>query len=129
MKTLATIGQPAAIRYASSYKSNTSLAANTAETVFSAASNTLGAWLWRASFVHGNAGGLAAGYLAKTSAPTTVIDGDVICGTDSYEFATNNYLFAKLEAPVFIPPGKGLYFIAGAAEVAAYRAALFTLLT
>jgi hypothetical protein len=128
MKIPATIGQPPAARYASSYKSNTALAANTPETVFTPAANTLGAWVWTANFVHYlTAPGSA--FVAKTSAPTTVIDGDVILSSDTMAYNASYYESGSLKTPIFIPAGKGLYFINTAVAAAAMRSVLYTLLT
>lgn len=129
MKHLATVGQPNAARYASSYKSNTALAANTPETVFTPAANTLGAWVWLASFVQ-NAGSPGAAFVAKTSAPTTVIDGDVIQSTSVQTYSGGIYFeCGQLPTPVFIPAGRGLYFINTGLAAGALRSCLFTLLT
>lgn len=128
MKFPASVGQPPAARYASSYKSNTALAANTAETVFSAASNTLGAWVWTANFMH-NVVAPGSAFVAKTSAPTTVLDGDVILSGDTTAYNANYYESGSLKTPIFIPAGKGLYFINTALAAGAMRSCLFTLLT
>jgi len=129
MKILATNGQPNAIRYGASYKSNTNLAANTPETVFAPGSNVNGAYVWEAGFVHSNAGGMGAAFLAKTSAPATVLDGDVVCGmSGAAASGASNLNFGQMPQPVFVPAGKGLYFISTNAENNANRHALFTLL-
>ena len=127
MKILATVGQPAAARYSSSYKSNTNLAANTPETIFTPAQNTLGAWVWTFNFVHYLAAGGTA-VIAKTSAPASVIDGDVILSSDTMAYNANYYESGSLKTPIFIPAGKGLYFINTALAVASMRSSLFTLL-
>lgn len=128
MKNIATIGQSSAIRFGSSYKSSSAIAANAPETVFAPGANVNGAYLWSASFAQITASGPQAGYVAKTSAPASAIDGDVVCGIDSVASATNNLFCGRLSQPVFIPPGRGLYFISGVLETWGYRAALFTLL-
>lgn len=116
--------------YASSYKSITALAANTPETVFTPAANVNGATLWRASFVSVNAAFPSAAFLAKNAAPATILDGDVIVAVDGIAAtAAVQLAYGKLEAAIHIPAGKGLYYIASTAEVAAsvMRSALYTL--
>lgn len=116
--------------YGASYKSTTGLAANTPETVFLPAANTNGAYLHRASFQSGfSVNYQTAGFIAKTSAPANVNDGDVICGVDVAPAAGSMGAAGKLELPIKIPAGKGLYFIATGAEAnAIQRSALYTLL-
>jgi hypothetical protein len=108
------------IRYGSTYKSNTSLAANTPETVFTPAANARGAIVWDASFVSYGASAAISGigFVAKVSAPTTPIDGDVICQADSIaNNGSSTFVAGSTKGkPFFIPAGRGLYFIAGAAE-------------
>lgn len=117
--------------YTNNYVSVTNKAANTADVIFAPGSNINGAILWEAVFVSEwggpNFGG--AGMLAKASAPTTIIDGDVILGgTPSPTRNTNDGMNGRLIHPVKIAAGKGLYFIATPAEANAYRSALYTLL-
>lgn len=117
-------------QYVTSYKSITSLAANTPDTVFTPAQNVNGATLWRASFVTMSAAFPAASFIAKAAAPASVIDGDVIVSPDSFAVtAAVQIASGKLEAAIGIPAGKGLYFITATAEVAAsvQRSALYTL--
>lgn len=120
------------VEYGASYRSVVSLAANTAEVVFSAASNIKGAILHKAQFVNVNALGSSAAYLAKSSAPANTSDGDAILTADFIGFITANYITGgALDGGVFIPAGKGVYFIDSVAQAAGQstRAALFTLLT
>ena len=119
-------GQP----YGASYKSVTALAANTPEIVFTPAANANGAILWSAQFVNNNAAGNPqAGYVAKNAAPATIIDGDIILGAHlTVSIGAGGGTAGTLQNAVLIPAGKGLYFIATAAESTAMRAALYTLL-
>jgi hypothetical protein len=122
---------PYGFTFGASYKSTTALAANTPETVFTPAANVNGAVLWAADFVTVNAGGagVAAGFVAKTSAPATPIDGDVILGGQTFFLgAAPQATTGTLQRPVLIPAGRGLYFISTPAETTAYRGALYTLL-
>lgn len=117
------------ITYGASYKSNTPLAANTPETIVAPAANLNGLIVWVASFISSQSGAtrFASCFLAKTSAPTTIYDGDVIV-QPSHMVSQDNGAF--LMRPVFIPAGKGLYYIANLAENAAgcLRSCLYSLL-
>jgi|GEM_PF-2742275 len=115
--------------YGSSYKSSTSQAANAPDTVFSPGANVNGAIIHSANFVSYTISLNAfSSLIAKSSAPVSNIDGDVILSTDSYAVSTsNNYGLASLKKPIFIPAGKGLYYISTGAETAALRNVLYTL--
>lgn len=118
--------------YGASYKSVTGLAANTAQAVFLPAANVNGAVIHDLSFISGNnSGGAGAGvgFVAKTSTPATFIDGDVILSPDNAGVLASNFLYGgRLQRPVFIPAGKGLYFISTLAEIYVSRSALYSLL-
>lgn len=122
--TIATLED--AMNYGASYQSVTLLAANTPEVVFTPAVNVNGAILHRAQHVHNTAGVVTAGFIAKAVAPVTVIDGDLLVGLDS---ANGSAGLGKLEKPIKIAAGKGLYYITTAAG-ATYnqRSAQYTLL-
>lgn len=121
---------PYGFNYGATYKSVTALAANSADTVFTAGSNPNGAILWRAEFLQYFASAVGVGaFVAKATAPTTVIDGDVILGpSGGGAVSTSPLLFGKLEEAVKIPAGKGLFFISNTLENTAARNALYTLL-
>lgn len=113
--------------YGASYKSTTALAALTAEQVFSAAANVNGAIVWIAEALSGaGAGSQMAAYIAKATAPATLIDGDVLTCSD-FAF-TNTWARTKLARPVKVPAGKGLYFISLLAELTPHRMCMYTLL-
>lgn len=117
--------------YGASYKSLTLKAANTPDEVFSPAANANGAIVWRANFQTQSAANTGAAYVAKASAPATVIDGDVIVGTDALYTGVGAQTGAsgKLERPVFIAAGKGFYYIATTLEsLIGVRSVLYTLL-
>ena len=119
------------VRYGVSYKSVAAMAANTPETVFAPASNVDGAVIWDARFVTWNASAShQSGFLAKTSAPLGITDGDVIVSPDtSSGSAANSTVLGKLLRPILIPAGKGLYYLTTVLEAAgAYRMVLYTLL-
>lgn len=121
----------AGMNYGASYKSGSVMAANTPDTVFAPGANVNGAIIHRASFAayNGSQPSLSC-YIAKASAPATNLDGDVILSTDQVTgigAATMNQ--GKLEQPIRIAAGKGLYYISGAGEVNyAHRSVLYTLL-
>jgi hypothetical protein len=120
---------PYGYTYGASYKSITAVAANTPDTVFSPASNVNGAMLWTASFLIQQSAAMGASYVAKTSAPTSIIDGDVVLQTTGFFNAAVNFETANLTNPILIPAGKGLYFISSAAtNTQILRSALYTLL-
>lgn len=116
--------------YGASYRSTTALSANTAQTVFSAASNVNGAIVHAASFSDYATGVLSSAFLAKTSAPANVTDGDAILSGENITFiGSSEYSSsASLKNPIFIPAGKGLYFISNINEIFASRSVLYTLL-
>lgn len=130
VNTVVTQNKP--LEYLASYKSNTALAANTPETVFTPAANLNGAVINRMEFASWNSGGAASFYQAfiiKSSAPSSVIDGDIVAMANHY-FNTGTVVIisGKSEQQIKIPAGKGLYFISGIAETNALRSVLYTLL-
>lgn len=116
--------------YGASYRTNTAMAANTPETIFTAAANVNGAIIHAACLYSFSTGGhTAPSLIAKATAPASTIDGDGILSP--HVSALGASLFAQaatLGRPVKIPAGKGLYFIAQAAETTAQRSVLYTLL-
>jgi hypothetical protein len=119
------------VRYGASYKSNTPLAVNTPETVFTPAANVNGAIVWLASFMaYNGSAGMATSMVAKSSAPTSIVDGDVILGSQNIAYVSTGVgSGGSLMRPVFIPAGKGLYFISGGSgESITIKSVLYTLL-
>ncbi len=115
--------------YGSAFASNAGLTANTAQQVFSAASNTKGAWVNAAnamSYSSASVGTLAL--IAKSSAPANVADGDVIALSGAGALMTGNLVNYLTQGRVFIPAGKGLYFISSITESGGTRSATYTLL-
>jgi len=125
--TVATLEDP--FTYGASYKSNTALAANTPEAVFTPAANVNGAIIYQCEFQSNTSGFTNGGYLAKSSAPVSVIDGDVICLTTGGHNTAGVFAnYGKNNKTIKISAGKGLYFIAGGVEGGAHRSCLYTLL-
>lgn len=121
---------PYGMPYTAAYKSLTSQAAATPDTVFAPGANPNGAIVWAAGFASNNTGAASAfgiGFVAKTSAPATVIDGDTILLPTATPTGAN--FIGELNNPVFIAAGKGLYFISALAETAGFasRRVLYTL--
>jgi hypothetical protein len=114
--------------YGASYKSITTLAANTPDTIFLPAANVNGAILWSAASYSRAAVAIQTAFLAKTSAPASVIDGDSLAQMTLGENGTDVWTNLALPNPIVVPAGKGLYFISAAAEAVAHRMALYTLL-
>src|SRR5688500_4482824 len=119
------------LRYAATYKTTGLMAANLSDHAWAAASNTAGAILWRATGWSRNTTSLAVFTLAAhTALPNSVVVGDVV----SYQERMNDSaglvgMFIKVERPIFIPAGKGLYFTANVAESNAARSVVYTLLS
>lgn len=113
--------------YASSYDSTTAMAANTPDTVFTPAANTNGAIVWAANAATGGAASVLGAYIAKSSAPANVLDGDVIHIEASQGAAYNTPI--PMPNPVLIAAGKGLYWITNTAEAGTMlRHVLYSLL-
>ena len=113
--------------YGASYKSITAMAANTPDTVFTAAQNVNGAILHRVAFASNQALGNVASYIAKSTAPVNVIDGEIIVGYEAYY--GSGLIGGRTEKPIKIASGKGLYYISSGAESAPLmRSVLYTLL-
>lgn len=117
--------------YGASYKSATALAANTPDLIFSAAANVNGAIIQMASFNEFYAA-LVSGlgvYLAKSTAPTSITDGDVIVSANNASgYASQTFVAGFLNHAVKIAAGKGLYFITGVTQTTSSRSVLYTLL-
>lgn len=118
---------PYGYQYGASYKSITALAALVPDAIFSPGANVNGAILWRAEMYCALGATNRFGLLAKTSAPTTLVDGDLFASGVSN--GAGFIVPAKLDIPVFVAAGKGAYFISEGLETTyIYRSALYTLL-
>lgn len=112
--SLASLNAPRVVRpeaITASYTSSAALVANTPDTIFTPAANANGAIILSANIGHYEtaSGGLA--FLAKNAAPTGLLDGEVV---HAMAFTNITYSLAMPNA-VFVPAGKGLYYIANAA--------------
>jgi urease beta subunit len=97
-----------------SYASNGTLLVNTADPIFLPAANVNGAIVYNCGFVDTEAASHQSSILAKTSAPGSVIDGEVICMGDLVSAA--GPLIGRMYSPQYIAAGKGLYFYSNAAQ-------------
>ena len=120
----------AVVNYGAAYANAAALAANTAVQVVAPGANVNGCIVWRATAVSSSAAGDPfASLVAKASAPATIVDGDVIMGCDGYPSGAGTHTTsAKLDQPVKVAAGKGIYFIATVAEASGVRSCLYTLL-
>ena len=121
------------IKYGASYKSTVTMAANGSDVIVSPAANTRGMVVWTAEFATMNNGNASvsqmAGLVAHTAAPTAITSGDLIAAVSSGAVdASFSRWQGKLSRPVFIPPGKGLYWFSGVAEAGSIRSVLYDLL-
>lgn len=119
------------LEYTNSFSSVALSPANTALQVFPASQNINGVILIRAYGVSDQAG--VAGnmsLLAKSTAPTSIIDGDVIGGM-MFTTSSQNQAYVEINGPIKIPKNKGLYFWIPNAEsnrVFAFKSALYKVL-
>jgi hypothetical protein len=60
--------------------------------------------------------------IAKSSAPVSVTDGDVL------NYAGSGPGSTVIQLPIFVPAGKGLYWIANVAETGGLKAVLYSIL-
>ena len=118
------------ISYNGSYKSIVSLAANTAEVVFSAAANINGALFYRSEFWENSATThVFSVFIEKATTPANILDGNILCGVNGSALMAGNFAtFGKSEKTFKIPAGRGLFYITNALSIASQRSCLYTLL-
>jgi hypothetical protein len=109
--------------------------ANSAQTIFTPASNLNGAILLSAGFsIYGGASAPSVSIIAKSSAPANVLDGSIIFGGGISLTASGggNLSQGTMPKEQFIPAGLGLYFITDIATTSAgggsYRSCRYKLL-
>lgn len=133
---LSSLNPTSPVRYGAAFASTANLLTATNEVAVAPGANVRGIILWSASILtaQGTAGQTAIGQLiAKSSAPASGADGDVLLQTGGYTMsAAGNVVppVANLQRPLFIAAGKGLYFRndGSATEVIAHRSLLYTVL-
>lgn len=113
-----------------SYASSNAISANVPETVFTPASNVNGAIIL-------SIGGMAwsnasqfpfSTFIAKSSAPTSVVDGEGFGPMGGSTNGTNFFEYHSMNTPQTIAPGLGFYFITGSAINGGHRYCRFKLL-
>lgn len=103
------------------------IAANTAITFFTPAANVSGAILLSATSSD-NAANNTQAFIAHTSAPANISTGEILALATNVS-STLNVCSINLKNPIFIPAGKGLYFLGSTLGAAGYaRAARWRLL-
>ncbi|MGP1718168.1 MAG: hypothetical protein ACTS9Y_13390 [Methylophilus sp.] len=113
--------------YGASYKSQTAMGVNTADTIVAPGANVNGIIIQRASMLAYNATlFMYPTLIAKTSTPLNTSDGDVILTSRSYGGGAY-FASAGMDEPLKIAAGKGLYYINSTAESNAHRSVLYTL--
>lgn len=105
-----------------SFAAITASAANAAQLIFTAASNVNGAIVLTAFASDENTvGNTTLAFVAKATAPATVIDGEVIASSiESAALAGGRAMAINLQTPQYIAPGKGLYYITNVAGSAGH---------
>ncbi|MBN9407629.1 MAG: hypothetical protein J0H69_00640 [Burkholderiales bacterium] len=112
------------------WNSGATMAANTPLTIFAAAANTNGAIVWTAEAQDYAASALVQSFVAKATAPTGVLDGEVVELSHLSGISSTSFLSAcRLGQPQRIAPGVGLHFISSVAGSAGQaRSCRYTLL-
>lgn len=127
------------LAYGARFTSTAALASGATEQVFSAASNANGAIIARVvSYELQTAGGFNNSQCwlhAHTGAPAAITDGDVLMGAMENAMGENGastrmFSSGKLDQPLFIAAGKGVWFRNNgpAAQTTAARSVLYTLI-
>lgn len=118
--------------YGASVSSNALLGVGGTETIVAPGANLNGLIVVRGSFYTANGTSQAWVNLhAKTSAPASAIDGDVLLQPDNYiADGVNRYAVGKVERVIRVAAGKGLYWRnnSGVLETGAGRTLQYTLL-
>lgn len=100
------------------YVSTTLQTANVAVNIFTAASNPTGAYIYQAQASSGAGATPQASFIAKATAPASVIDGDVILAASLILPGT---VGAELKIAQYVAPNLGLWYIVNQNETAAFR--------
>lgn len=120
-----TIEQP--IEYGAAYKSATTTGLNAPSTVVSPAANVNGLIIHDFTYTaDANGTSIYSVLIAKNSAPTSIIDGDVLGASESS--GGSQYSTFRSKRPIKVPAGKGLYFISNKAENQKICFVLYTLI-
>lgn len=110
------------------YAENTPLAANTAVQVCAPAANVNGLIVTAGHSFSLNATSIpTCALIAKASAPANVIDGQIIFASKNY-MGGSFHVAGELPKDIFVPAGKGLYFICNYAEAIGIHSCAYKLL-
>lgn len=118
----------AGTEFSASYKSVTNLLANTPVTILAPGSNVNGVLLAAGFMISGNSSAGLQNFVAKTSSPTSVIDGHPLLAP-VFAFGATSFV-AVLQNPIIVPAGLGIYAIAAVADAGTnnYKSLLYTVL-
>jgi len=115
--------------YGASYASEASTTGNNAVAIVAPGANVNGMIIHEASFLYNDGTYGTGSMLAKATAPATVFDGDVILAPEKrFNDGAGTYVSSKLNRPIYIAPGKGLYIISTTGMSRFIRRVLYTLL-
>ena len=131
-QSLATVA-PEVIRYGTGWVSTAGNAANTAQTVFTAGSNTKGALVWQCSAYNRSNGTTATNplmaFIASATAPTSLGAGTTLSELKFANSNTGGQTVIHLPRAIFVPAGQGLFYISIAADDSfTHRSCLYTLI-
>lgn len=125
--TILALGRPE--EAAAAWNSNATMVANTPIQIFAPGANVNGAIVWAAEASDVSASNVQQSFIAKASAPTSPYDGQIIALSQIGALGANIANNCKLDRPVRLLPGRGLYFISGFAGLAGFgRHASYSLL-
>lgn len=113
---------PDAKIWTQSYKSLVGMGANIADPIFLAAANVNGAEIIKADLYCITGGGLQ-GLIAKNGTPANLSDGTLLVA--GYPVAGAH---PKIDTPLYVPPGLGLYYLCATAEGTVNRSLLWRFL-
>jgi hypothetical protein len=117
--------------YQNSFSSNQAMVLGNVQVVVSPTLNVNGIVVHRATMISIRSAGNfeGGGLLAKNGVPNGIVDGDVLLHYESASLNERGYwLSGKLERPIFIPAGKGLFFIVSNSESYGQRSVLYTVM-
>lgn len=95
------------------FSSSTNLAANSPVTIVSSAANINGIIVYRATVQNYNLTSMSLqALISRQTPPASIADGNMIMIPDSQAVVSGNYwVGGKLDKPIYIPPGFGLYYL------------------
>ncbi len=97
------------------FSSVSAIAALTAETFFTPAQNPNGAIILAAGFNSTEAAANGSAFICHTAAPANFTTGEIILGSNRVLSGAAQGDIGTLSIPQYVPAGKGLYYLTGAA--------------